>query len=228
MKHAAISLVFALCVLLCAGCECPPAVETPKIIYPENFAKVTFLNVVYSGSSIDITTNYGLLIQELLFGYNSTYTEVGSGTNVINIRRNSETLYSVPISLRTDSLYTAVFSGNSSRDISVKIIEDGELSNFSGEPLLRLVNVDRYSSDVSVKCSAFDSLAFPTDMVTEFRSLGASQAEQIELFKDGEQLYNFRFSVGADYAYTFVVSYSPTAKNKYGINISLISIKYRG
>lgn len=226
MKYAVITLCAALMLLI--SCECPPEASTSRIIYPENFAKAAFFNAVYSGTSIDIATNYGSLLTGLYFGYNSDYTAVGSGTNVINLLRNSATLYSVPVSLMKDSLYTMIFYGNSSRDISVKILEDGSLHNLNGEPALRLVNAEKFDFPLSAKCSAFDSIDFPKDKVTEFRAIPAGIGH-VAIYNGGVQLYNFRFSAGADSAYTFVVSYSPAATtNKYGINISMISVKYKG
>ncbi len=121
------------------GCECIPAIDTPKEIKPENGSKIAFFHLSHESGNVSLLNKQIVLLDNITFSeHTPDYKEAFSGYTNFKIQDNSsgQTLYNGTYNFEKAGHYSMFFYD--CKRTKVKQVRD---SVYSGAGFVRIVNM---------------------------------------------------------------------------------------
>ncbi|MFA6569872.1 MAG: DUF4397 domain-containing protein [Bacteroidota bacterium] len=136
--------------ILLAGCECVPGIDTPKIVEPQNYSKINIINALTDSDKISFLSNDAIIFDTL--GYsNSTadYKKILSGTSGFQVLTlpDSTIVFNSSFYLENEKSYSMIVFGKKTKT-RIILLDDMLPAKDTSKFYIRFANCTQTFSEV--------------------------------------------------------------------------------
>lgn len=134
------------------GCECVTKIDTPKIISPDDYANVIFVNSIVDRDIVTVESNKIPLLHKVHYAATeNSYQKVYSGDSFFNlVDNNKSNLINIPVNLDKFTYSTIIFYGRR-YSIKAKILNDSIELLGATNALIRIVHTSIDAPEVQFR-----------------------------------------------------------------------------